>query len=541
MSSAAPANGEALAPESGPSVINPSHVEEVATFIDGVCKADELDERLDIAGAAGATRHVVDSLNAFLDKLWAKDFQLSAKQEMLEKVVEIRTNEVHEILDNVSTGFFLTLQDETVLDNFSRSCRDIFGVDDLKGHKLSELMHLGDAAKFEFSLFYSQVFEEVLPPQVALGQLRTEFGIGDRTYSIQGAPVFARDGKVAKLFFTVNDTTELRKVEAENALRQSLLEIVRQKDNFRIFLHETSQAFQAARASGSQVGFRTLLHTTKGNLGCYGLAEIAALIHSIEDAPEITAKHLQQVEDTLKRFMLAHCDILGLEYPDAKLAGDSGESERLRPILEAIAREPSAAAREAAVADFLRKVSWVSAGALLSPLRGVVDRVARRLEKLVDIEIVGSDVRVDAERVGHVFASFVHVIRNSLDHGIEEPDDRAPKSPCGHIRVACREEPDAWVVEIADDGRGIDPDAVAEAAVAKGGVPRERVDAMSPEEKLRLIFLQSVTTKDQATEDSGRGVGMTAILESVEALRGTVAVTSKKGEGTRFVVRIPYA
>ena len=93
------------------------------------------------------SQRVAQALNGFLDSLWLKQFQLAAKQEMLERVVEIRTKEVHEILDNVSSGFLIVLEDQTVLDNFSRSCREIFGCEDLKGKKISELMQLSETAR----------------------------------------------------------------------------------------------------------------------------------------------------------------------------------------------------------------------------------------------------------------------------------------------------------------------------------------------------------------------------------------------------------
>lgn len=524
---------------SGPGPAGAASLEQIADFLNRACEAEELDERLELESASAPMQRVVESLNAFLDKLWAQQFQLGARQEMLEKVVEIRTSEVHEILDHVSTGFLLTLRDESVFDNFSRSCLDIFGVSDLKGQKLSALMGLGENARAHFSLCYEQIFDDFLPAQVSIGQLPPEFTIGSRIYQIQGAPIFGKDGQVAKVFFTVNDTTELRKVEAENTLRQALLEIVRQKDTFRTFLQETSKAFEAARQAPSQVRSRTLLHTIKGNLGCYGLHEIAALVHSIEDAPEITPRHLTSVEDTLKKFMQIHRAVIGIDYPAPDRGARTTEIERLRPILETMVAEDSRGVREAVVEDFLAKVSWVKAGALLAPLRGVVDRVARRLEKTVSFEITGQDMLVDPERAGAVFTNLNHLVRNSVDHGIELPEQRGKKPACGRITIACRESEDEWILEIADDGRGIDVDAVGAAAIAGGRLGADELQAMSRDERLRLIFLDGVTTRESATQDSGRGVGTTALRDSLEAARGKVDIATMPGEGTRITVRIP--
>ena len=511
----------------------------IAEFLDRACHANELDERLEIPGIEGATQNVVDSLNVFLDKLWVKEFQLTAKREMLEKVVEIRTNEVHEILDHVNTGFLLTLADGTVLDNFSRSCVDIFGLAQLRGQQLADLLGFDDRKKAHFVLAYQQVFEGFLPPEVSLGQLPSEFTLAGRTYSLQGAAILGKDGQVAKVFFTINDTTEIRKLEAENALRQALIEIVRQKDTFRAFLHETSKAFDAARESPSQVRFRTLLHTTKGNLGCYGLHDLAALVHSIEDSPEITLRQLQSVEDTLKKFLRVHAAIIGLDYPEPSYGARHVTLERLRPALAAIVREGSEAARRAVVDDLVRKLDWVNAGVLLAPLRGMVDRLAKRLDKPVSFEVLGQDVLVDPQRVGAVFANLGHLIRNAVDHGIEPADERAGKPPTGKVVVSCRETADDWVLEVSDDGRGIDLAAIHRAALAAGRVTDAELCAMSRDGQLRLIFLDRVTTKDCATEDSGRGVGTTALLDSVEQLRGSVAIASAPGEGTRITVRIP--
>jgi signal transduction histidine kinase len=530
------ASAEALAPEGLAATAGP--LEQIADFLARACQADELDERLDLAGATGPAQRVADTLNAFLDKLWVAGFQLSAKQEMLEKVVEIRTAEVHEILDNVNTGFLLTLRDEEVFDNFSRSCVDIFGVSDLKGRKLSELMGLDERGRAHFSLCYQQIFEDFLPAHVSVGQLPSEFSRAGRTYSIQGTPIMGKDGLVARVFFTINDTTEIRKLEAENALRQALIEIVRQKETFRAFLHETSRAFQGARDRPSQVRYRNLLHTTKGNLGCYGLHDIAGLVHSIEDAPEITARHLQSVEDTLKKFMQVHRAIIGLDYPEPEGARN-GAAERLRPFLDALILEESRSARAAAAEDCLRKLSWVTAGVLLAPLRGLVERVGKRLEKDVSLAITGQDVLVDPQQAGTVFSNLGHLVRNSLDHGLEAAAERGAKPPYGQLRIACRESRSEWILEVADDGRGIDVDAVAAAAVAQGKVSADAVAALSHEERLRLILLDGVTTRDVATIDSGRGVGTAALLDSVEACGGKLEIASRPGEGTTFTVRIP--
>jgi len=515
-----------------------ARLEQLAAFLVRARQAEELDERLELADASPAELQVAEALNAFLDKLWVTGFELAAKQEMLERVVEIRTSEVHEILDNVSTGFLLTRADERVLDNFSRSCATIFGRADLQGQRLSELMGLEGRGRDHFQMCYEQIFEDMLPPEVSIWQLPKEFTRGDHTYAIQGAPIFGKDGNIAKVFFTITDTTELRKLEAENALRKALIEIVRQRDGFQALLHDTATSFQAARAAASQAGMRNVLHTTKGNLGCYGLHEIAGVIHTIEDAPELAAAHLDHVEDLLKRFITAHHAIIGLDYPRPGSARDA-QVERLRPTLEALVHEPSQAARQVAADELLHTLTWVPAHSLLSPLRALVDRVALRLDKPATLEVSGDDVLVDPRQIGPTFANLGHLVRNPPDPGPQPPALRGTKRRTGQIAIHCVDTPAAWHLEVTDDGSGIDVDAVTTAAIGKGRITAAEVAALAPEARLRLIFLDGVTTREEATMESGRGVGMSALLESVTACGGTLDVTTTRGVGTRFAIAVP--
>ncbi len=528
--------------QSGASLIEVGpQLDRVREFLERACEADELDERLDLTDAPAALQGVSDALNNFLDKLWSQSFALAAKQEMLERTIQIRTNEVDEILDNVDTGFLLTLRDETVHDNYSRSCEAIFGTPDIKGKKLSELLGFDENERAVFSLSYEQIFEGFLPPEVSLVQLPSEFVVNGRTYTIVGTHIPDKSGGVAKVFFTINDTTELRKVEAENALRQALIDIVRQKDSFAAFLRETSKAFFDARRAPSQVRYRNLLHTLKGNLGCYGLHDIAELVHSIEDANTIAEAHLDTVEKALRKFLEAQRQVIGLEYPSPNQVSKRVELERLRLQLQKVLLEPTLVERQAALELLLHKSTWVEADALFAPVRGVFDRVVQRLEKVARLEVKGGQVLVDPERVSGVFSNLGHLIRNSLDHGIEPAFERGDKPECGHVYMECEESQYAWTIRVADDGRGIDVDALCEAAVAKGKITAEALDGLSWEQKARLLFLDGLSTKQVASMESGRGVGMSALLESVEAQGGSIDLMSASGEGTTVVITIPKA
>jgi len=494
--------------------------------------------RQPLGDAEPEVQALAKALNALFDKLWLQDFQITAKQEMLEKVVEIRTREVHEILDNVSTGFLIARPDETIFPNDSRSCTQIFGDEAFDGRKLSELMGLSERDAFNFSAAWEQIFSDFLPVELCIDQLPADFTLHGRSYRLDVSPITDGDDRVQKLFVTISDTTELRKVEAENALRLALLHIVRQREAFRAFLADTCRALEEVRAEPQQSAMRATLHTVKGNLGCFGLHEMAALVHSIEDRASIQLADLDAVEVALRSFLDTHADVIDVRWPGSDHV-TAVDVDRLMPLLDEIAHEDSEAVRERRIEDFLAHVSWVPAGTLLASLHGLVERISARLEKEVVLEVLGDDVLVDPEWLGPVFSSLVHLVRNSLDHGIEDAWERGDKPAEGHISIQCEAVDGEWIIRARDDGRGIDVDGISQRAVELGLVDEAELAEMDEEQKLRLIFLDNLTTKHEATDVSGRGVGTSALLKSLEAVNGRVAVHSEPGRGTRFTMRVP--
>jgi len=135
----------------------------------------------------------------------------------------------------------------------------------------------------------------------------------------------------------------------------------------------------------------------------------------------------------------------------------------------------------------------------------------------------------------------VHLIRNAIDHGIESPDEReaAGKPRHGTLRLSARHEESFIVVEIADDGKGIDPAAVGRAALSRGLVAEEALARMSPREVIDLIFTAGFSLAKDVTDLSGRGVGMDVVRSNVQRLKGSVSIDSTPGQGTRVTVKLP--
>ncbi len=171
----------------------------------------------------------------------------------------------------------------------------------------------------------------------------------------------------------------------------------------------------------------------------------------------------------------------------------------------------------------------------------VVRDLAKKLRKKIDLTIIGKDVELDKTIIEAINDPLTHLVRNSVDHGIEMPEDRkkAGKSETGVVLLKAFHEAGQVVIEIIDDGRGIDGDALAASAVNKGLLTIEQTQLMSEKEKVNLIFLPGFSTAKEVTDVSGRGVGMDVVKTNLDQLGGHVDIISEIGQGTTISVKLP--
>ncbi len=170
----------------------------------------------------------------------------------------------------------------------------------------------------------------------------------------------------------------------------------------------------------------------------------------------------------------------------------------------------------------------------------VVRDMSQRTGKKVELKTEGTDINLDKAILENLSSPLVHIIRNCIDHGIEMPADRARsgKRPEGQIDIKAFTRMDRVVISISDDGRGIDVEGV-KAKAAAGGIPKERLDAMSAKAALMLICLPGLSVAEKVTETSGRGVGMDIVKNSIAAIGGSLAINSAPGTGTEITMEFP--
>ena len=171
----------------------------------------------------------------------------------------------------------------------------------------------------------------------------------------------------------------------------------------------------------------------------------------------------------------------------------------------------------------------------------IVRDLSRQLSKEVDLQIQGGETELDRIMAEQLGDPLIHLIRNSMDHGIEMPDRReaAGKPRAGTIRVEARTEGDHIVVVISDDGAGIDPERIGRKAVEKGIMSAEQLRGMERREILDLIFLPGFSTRDAASDVSGRGVGMDVVATNLKKINGSVELDSTPGQGTSVTLKLP--
>ncbi len=184
-------------------------------------------------------------------------------------------------------------------------------------------------------------------------------------------------------------------------------------------------------------------------------------------------------------------------------------------------------------------VRMVPVGQLFDKMTRIVRRVSNEQGKRVDLEIRGADTELDKLIIEDVSDPLMHIIRNAIDHGLESPAERkaAGKPEKGNVKLQASQKGNHVVIEVIDDGRGIDIGKVRQKAIAKGLI--SETQTLSEEEAYDLLFMPGFSTRDEVSDMSGRGVGMDVVKNNIAALSGMIEVHSKFGQGTRMTITLP--
>ena len=191
--------------------------------------------------------------------------------------------------------------------------------------------------------------------------------------------------------------------------------------------------------------------------------------------------------------------------------------------------------------NVVMKVRMVPVSQVFNRFPRMVRDIAKELNKDINLTVEGEETELDRTVIDEIGDPLMHLLRNSLDHGVEHPDDREKKGKprTGEVGLIARHEGNNVVIMVTDDGAGIDAEKIRAKAVEKGLYTQEEADALSDTDAVRIIFAPGFSTADHITDISGRGVGMDVVRSKIESLGGHVDVETKIDEGSVFKIKLP--
>ena len=387
---------------------------------------------------------------------------------------------------------------------------------------------------------WESVVDGFLPPELALEQLPKQATFGDRHVTFGYQPIHGDDGELEKMMIVVTDTTaDVAQQEAEARQREivGLFEhIAADRIGVVEFFEEATRLVDGSDPNGDDpAGVRRNVHTLKGNSGLFGVDSIAKLCHQLEDHladgdQELAARSYTLLRDRWQALGETIMRMLGQRASDEVTIPGSD----YRGLLDKVV----AGADHPEIARCLVELALEPTEVRLGRFAEQARALAGRLEKgSVEVAVDANGVRIERERFQEFWAAFTHVLRNAVDHGIEAPDQRseAGKPEIARLDLRTFEDGDEVVIEVRDDGRGIDWEGVRRRAEQRG-IAHETTDDL-----VQALFEPGFSTRDEVTDTSGRGVGLSAVREACDALGGRTVTTSDAGAGTSFQFRFPRA
>lgn len=482
----------------------------------------------------------------------------------LEKKVEEKTQKVTTLLDNAGQGFLSLKEDLTVDDEYSKECLKFFE-GEIAGKKIEELLFADSADKKEFfaeTLKSLMNEKERLKIDTILSLLQKEFILNKKAARVEYKLLENSRFMLILTDITANKLLE-RSVDKERKVLKMVVAAVSNTgeffeliEDYRRFIKNRNQLIDKEKTPlhNATVLYRTI-HTFKGLFAQKEMINTVKGLHLVESGLSDflhyqegkTDKDLQAVIASAGFTQWLDKDIeiikrvLGEEFFDSKeeLKISKSSLKQLEDVIYDYIKRGLENEQCMLVLHKIERLKQKPVLGYLSSYVKLTEQLADKLDKsLYPLNLIGDKNILSKKEYGDFFKSLVHVFRNAVDHGIESMDERAEqgKDPMGTISCSVNEDAKGIHITIADDGRGVDLEAVREKA-EKVGIPS--VMDMSKEEIVSLIFNSEFSVKEEVTELSGRGVGLPAVKAELERIGGSLDVHTEEHKGTSFHFLIP--
>jgi two-component system chemotaxis sensor kinase CheA len=464
--------------------------------------------------------------------------QLADYAQNLERKVEDRTRELDQrnrgmrlVLDNVAQGFITIDLNGSMAAERSAVVDGWFGPPGPAADLATYLGSYDPSYAQWLRIGLEQLRDDFLPAELTLDQLPKRLQAGERTFDVTYSPIREADALSHLLVVLSNVTQQLARERAE-AEQKELVSFFQRvsvdRTGVEEFLAEGAELLASLREERDPVAQKRLVHTLKGNCAVYGLDSISERAHRIEaqmaeSSIGLSAEQCGDLVSLWKQVMMRVAWLL------EKTKIDTVEVS-LRDLVELAARARAGTSGEE-LARTLDDWQHPPIAARLNRLAAQVVSVARQLGKPEPtVEIEDNGLRLRGSVWSPFWSAMVHVVRNAVDHGIEIAAVRthAGKSEQGRVKLSARREQGRVVITVSDDGAGVAWERLREKA-QKLGLP-----ATSQSELVEAMFHDGLSTRDEASAMSGRGVGLSALRQVVRNLGGTIEVESSPGKGTTF-------
>jgi len=444
-----------------------------------------------------------------------------------------RNKDMRLVMDNVQQGFITVFPDGSMAKERSAVVDDMLGPGDAESFA-AYVTHTDPRFGLLFEFGLDALVADILPRELCLDQLPRRAVSGERQFQFQYVDI-SQGETFEGLLVVIEDVTEKlarERVEQEQAETMAVFRrIMRDRSGFHSFFVETCKQIAAIvdHTFDEDVPlFKRVIHTIKGNCGIMGLHIVAGICHKLED--DMAEEH-GLPSDPAREVLAARWRVIS--DTAAVLFGRDDQISVTRDEHEVLVRELE---RD----GYSDLAAWVRAWEL-EPISLQFQRMEEQARDLssrlgrgdIVVESIGGKLRLDREQWAPLWASLVHLIRNCVDHGLYPADE----TPAGHgpPRLFLRAQLafGRFILEVGDNGRGIDWEKIRERA-RRQGIPHA-----TREDLAEALFADGVSTRDEVSETSGRGVGMSAVRATCEKLEGKLLVHSEPGKGATFTFSFP--
>lgn len=488
----------------------------------------------------------------------------------LRKNLEYQSASVRNLLDHADQGFLFFAHDLLIKKECSYKCMSIFEKS-VGDENFLDLVaeYFGQEKVPVFKLAFDSYFKNnsEITDNVYLMLLPSDCEISEKNIHFEYRRIES-DGEKAVMVI-LNDITE--KVSMEKAMEddQNKQRLIIKAFGCQAQIKEMLSDFREILSGGYRDFFKESgtfceslnelfrsVHTFKGDFAQYGFMSASEKLHGFEDSLTELVSRGDSVTMADVEAVMADAD------PEAMLAQDLaviieilGESyfeesemltlpkEKLLEFEKKIESGKDMIAREA-VLRMLRSLQLKNLKFFLNQYSDYLLYLSGRVMKSMPTFLVeGDDVEINEDVYGAFLKSLVHIFRNIMDHGIETDEQRLelgkPEKGVVECRITCADD-DWFTLRISDDGRGINLDKIKEKALTNGYKSAEALEKLTPKELCDLIFVDHLSTKERADALSGRGLGMSAVLEACRNLGGRIEIETEENKGTAFVITLPY-